>query len=324
MKGLVYTKPGGLEVLKIMEVPKPVPKDDEVLVNIKASALNIIDYERFKNLDGKMGLLPRIVNTVQGSTGKVLGCEGSGVVAQVGKDISHVKIGDEVYGRTPGIVGSGAWAEYAIMEKDHVGHKPFNLSFEEASAIPISGETALGGIRKAGIKPGQQVMIYGASGGVGQYAIQFAKALGATVTGVCSTRNQEIARSLGCDYVIDYKKEDFRKVGRKFDAIIGINGNNSMGDYKKLLKDNGVFVGIGGAKQAMKALFNTPFSKHFTFYAAPLAPVEDYLTYPKELAESGQLRPYIDKVYPIQDVSGAIRYVVTQHTKGKVVLSMDF
>ena len=324
MKGLVYTKPGGLEVLKILELTKPVPKDNEVLVNVKASSLNIIDYERFKSLDGKMGLMPRVVNIIQGSTGKVLGCECSGVVVEVGKSVTHLKKGDEVYGRTPGVAGTGAWAEYAVMNKDHVDLKPSNLSFEESAAIPISGETALGGIRKANIKTGQQVMVYGASGGVGQYAIQFAKVQGATVTGVCSTRNQDVARSLGCDYIIDYKKEDFRKVGKKFHAIIGINGCNRISDYKKLLKDDGIFVGIGDAKQAMKALFLSPFSKKITTYAAPMAPVKDYLTYPKKLAESGQLKPYIDKIYPIQDAADAIRYIVTQHTQGKVVLSMVF
>ena len=158
------------------------------------------------------------------------------------------------------------------MDKDRVFVKPQNLSFEQASAIPISFETALGALRKGNVKAGQQVMIYGSSGGVGLYAVQLAKIMGATVTGVCSTRNLELAKQMGCDYVIDYKKEDFTKVRTKFDVIIGVNGCNSMKDYKQILKPNGIFIGVGNVKQVTKALFRSFTSRNFSYFAGPMMP----------------------------------------------------
>ena len=210
------------------------------------------------------------------------------------------------------------------MDKDRVFVKPQNLSFEQASAIPISFETALGALRKGTVKAGQQVMIYGSSGGVGLYAVQLAKIMGATVTGVCSTRNLELAKQMGCDYVIDYKKEDFTKVRTKFDVIIGVNGCNSMKDYKQILKPNGIFIGVGNVKQVTKALFRSFTSRNFSYFAGPMMPQKDYLSYAKELAETGKLIPYIDKIYSVKDTKEAIRYIITSHAQGKVVVSMDF
>lgn len=324
MKGMVYTKTGGLDVLKIQEIKKPIPKDNQVLIKVKCCSLNIIDYERFKNLYGKVPLFPRLVNFIQGSVGKPLGADISGIVEEVGKNIKHVRNGDAVFGKTCGIFPAGGWAEYALVNESQVYSMPSTLSFEEASAIPTSFETALGGIRKANVQAGQQIMIYGASGGVGLFAVQIAKVYGALVTGVCSTRNLDIARQAGCDYVVDYKKEDFRSIGKTFDAIIGINGCNPIKEYKKLLNKNGIFVGIGNGKQAMKALFLSPFSKKITTYAVPIAPQKDYLAYAKEIAEKGALKPYIDNTYCIKDIKDAIHYVVTEHTHGKVAIVMDF
>ena len=322
MKGLVYKQHNGFSGLMVEEIPKPSPKEDEVLVRVKASSLNIVDYEPFRRPAGRPEFFSKMVGSLQ--NGKVLGGECSGIIEAIGKNVFHLSVGDEVYGKTPGVIGTGAWAEYAVMKSGQVERKPATLSFEEAASIPVAGEVALGGVRKAHIQPGRQVMIYWASGGVGQYAVQFAKAQGATVTGVCSTRNQELAWALGCDDVIDYKKDDFRKVGQKFDSIIGVNGCNPISHYKKLLKANGTFVCIGNGKQAMHALVLSLFSKKIKTSALPLEPIKDCLAYAQKLAEAGQLKPHIDKVYPVQEAQSAIEYVLEQHVQGKVVLRMEF
>lgn len=321
MQAMIYTKPGKTDVLQIKEIPTPAPTDDQVLVNVKSSTLNILDYERFEG--EKISLFGRLTDIFQGSVGKPLGGEISGIVTKVGKNVTHIKKGDEVYGKTLGKFPIGGWAEYALLDKSNVYQKPKNLSFEEAAVIPIAAETALGAVRRGNVKNGQEVMIYGSSGGVGQYAVQFAKAAGATVTGVCSTRNLEMAHSIGCDYVIDYKHEDFRKVGKKFDVIIGVNGNTSLREYKKLLKKDGVFIAVGGG-YIPKSVLSAPFSKHISFYGAPLMPMKDYLSYSKELAEAGKIKPFIDEIYSIKNVTEAIQYIVTEHAHGKIALSIDF
>lgn len=321
MKAMVYTKAGGLDTLKIREIPNPVPNDNQVMVKVKASSLNILDYERFER--DELSLSARLTNILQGSVGKPLGGEVSGIVVDVGKNIKHVKKGEMIYGKTLGTFPIGGWAEYALLDKGHVFHRPSNLSFEEAAVIPIAGETALGAVRRGKVKSGQQVMVYGASGGVGQYAVQLAKAVGATVTGVCSTRNIDMARSIGCDCVVDYKCEDYRQIGKTYDVIIGVNGNNPLQEYKDLLKKDGVFVAVG-AGFIPKAVLSSPFSKQITFYGAPLMPMKDYLSYIKELAEIGKVKPFIDKVYPIQNVTEAIKYVISKHAQGKVAIDINF
>ncbi|KAA8821616.1 NAD(P)-dependent alcohol dehydrogenase [Bifidobacterium vespertilionis] len=325
MKALIYTKTGDLDVLQIKEIDKPTPKDNQVLISVKACALSITDYERFKTLSSKVSFSTQIISALMGFAGSPIGAEIAGVVVEVGENITHVKVGDSVYGKTAGAFPKGGFAEYALMDKDHVCVKPQNMTFEQASAISISFETALGALRKGNVRAGQQVMIYGSSGGVGLYAVQLAKSMGANVTGVCSTRNLELAKQMGCDYVIDYKKEDFTKVQTKFDAIIGVNGCNSMKDYKRLLKPNGIFVGVGGnVKQVSKAFLLSFISRNFSYFAGPIMPQKDYLSYAKELAETGKLLPYIDKIYSVKDTKEAIRYIVSSHAQGKVVVSMDF
>lgn len=324
MKAMIYTKTGGLDVLKVQNIEKPTPNDNQVLIAVKAGALNIADYQRFESLSENVSLTNKMMNLVMGFKNAPLGAEISGTVVAVGKNITHVKVGDSVFGKTAGSFPKGGFAEYALMDKDRVYQKPENFSFEQASAVSISFETALGAVRKAKIQSGQEVMIYGSSGGVGLYAVQLAKALGANVTGVCSTRNIELAKAMGCDQIIDYKKEDFIKVGKKFDAIIGINGYNPMKSYKKLLKENGIFVGVGNAKQGFSAMFRSFTSKNFTYLAGMASLQEGYLAYAKELAEANKLVPYIDKVYSVNDTAEAIRYILTEHTQGKVVVKMDF
>lgn len=324
MKAVVYTKTGGLEVVKQQSVEMPFPNDDQVLIEVKACALNVSDYQRFQTKNGKIPFSTSLTNKMMGYIGKPLGAEISGVVVKTGKNVTHVKKGDAVFGKTAGSAPAGGIAELALMDKDRVCKKPKNFSFEEAATVSISFETALGAVRKASIKSGQKVMVYGASGGVGLYAVQLAKAAGAEVTGVCSTRNTELAKTAGCDDIIDYKKQDFTQSDTKYDVILGINGCNPMKEYKKILSDSGVFVGVGDMSQAMKALMASFTSRNFTYYAGAFTKQEDYLQYAKELAEAGKLHAYIDKVYPVNETVDAIQYLLTSHASGKVVIKTDF
>ena len=324
MKAVVYTKTGGLEVVKQQSIEMPVPGDDQVLVKVKACALNIGDYQRFQTKNGKIPISTYITNKLMGYVGKPLGAEISGIVTKIGRNVTHVKVGDAVFGKTAGTAPVGGIAEYAVMDADRVCLKPDNFSFEEAATVSISFDTALGAVRKANIKPEQNVMIYGASGGVGLYAVQLAKVAGAIVTGVCSTRNIELAKLAGCDNVVDYKKENFTKTNIKYDAIIGINGCNPMKKYKSIMKENGIFVGVGDVNQAMKALLSSFTSHNFTYYAGAFTKQPDYLQYAKELAEAGKLHTYIDKVYSANETTQAIQYLLSSHASGKVVIKMNF
>ena len=324
MKAVIYTKTGGLDVVKQQSVEPPLPGEDQVLIEVKACALNVSDYQRFQTKNGKIPFSTSLTNKMMGYIGKPLGAEISGVVVKAGKNVTHVKKGDAVFGKTVGSAPAGGLAELALMDKDRVCKKPENFSFEEAAAVSISFETALGAVRKANIKPGQKVMIYGASGGVGLYAVQLAKAVGAEVTGVCSTRNTELAKIAGCDNVIDYKKEDFAKTDTKYDVIIGVNGCNPMKKYRSIMKEDGIFVGVGDMNQAMKALMASFIFHNFTYYAGAFTKQEDYLQYAKELAEAGKLHTYIDKVYSVNETVDAIQYLLTNHASGKVVIRTDF
>ena len=324
MKAVIYTKTGGLEVIKQQSVQMPVPGDGQVLIEVKACALNIGDYQRFQTKNGKIPVSTYITNKMMGYVGKPLGAEIAGIVTKTGKNVTHVKAGDAVFGKTAGTAPVGGIAEYAVMDADRVCRKPDNFSFEEASTVSISFDTALGAVRKADIKAGQKVMVYGASGGVGLYAVQLAKVAGAEVAGVCSTRNTELAKSAGCDKVIDYKKEDFTKTDTKYDVIIGVNGCNPMKKYKSIVKKNGIFVGVGGVNQAMKAFAASFTSHNFTYYAGAFTKQPDYLEYAKELAETGKLHIYIDKVYSVNETPGAIQYLLSSHASGKVVIKIDF
>lgn len=322
MKAIIYTKAGGLDVIKQKEIETPVPNDNQVLIEVKACSLNISDYQRFETKNGKIPFSTKITNRMMGYVGKPFGAEVSGVVVKIGKNVTHVKEGDSVFGKTAGPSPVGGLAEYALMDQDRVWKKPECLSFEEASTISISFETALGAIRKAKIQPNQKVMVYGASGGVGLFAVQLAKATGAYVTGVCSTRNVDIAKAAGCDEVIDYKKQDFLLTIIKYDVILGINGCNPMKRYKTILADKGIFVGVGNVKQAMKALKASFVSRNFTYYAGAFTKQSDYLEYAYKLAKENKLHTFIDKVYPIEETKSAIDYLLTKHAQGKVVIKM--
>ena len=324
MQAMIYTATGGLETVKQQSIKTPSPNDDQVLVAVKACALNISDYQRFQTKKERIPASTYITNAMMGYVGKPLGAEIAGIVTQTGENVTHVKVGDAVFGKTAGSTPAGGIAQYALMDADRVCTMPDGFSFEEACTISISFETALGAVRKAKIAQGQHVMVYGASGGVGLYAVQLAKSAGATVTGVCSTRNVELAKLAGCDVVVDYRKEDFTATERKYDAILGINGCNPMRKYKGIMKDKGIFVGVGNVSQATKALAASFFSRNFTYYAGAFAKQPDYLRYAKELAEAGKLHAYIDKVYSASETTTAIRYLLSAHASGKVVIATDF
>ena len=324
MKAVIYTKTGGLDVVKQESIQTPLPSEDQVLVEVKACSLNIGDYQRFETKNEKIPLSTYITNKLMGYVGKPLGAEISGIVIKTGKNVTHVKVGDAVFGKSAGTAPVGGIAEYALMDADRVCLKPNNFTFEEASSVSISFDTALGAIRKANITNGQKVMIYGASGGVGLFAVQLAKVAGAEVTGVCSTRNIELAKKAGCDKIIDYKKEDFTKANIKYDAIIGVNGCNPMKKYKSILKENGIFVGVGDINQAMKSLVASFTSRNFTYYAGAFTIQKDYLEYAKQLAEAGKLHTYIDKVYSVNETTEALQYLLSSHASGKVVIRIDF
>lgn len=332
MKAIVYTEYGPPEVLKVMETKRPVPKDNQILIKVKASAVNVTDYTRFVNqLDGeKTPISVRLLDTYYlKAMGKIPGGEASGIVEEVGKNVKRFKKGDEIFGITADILN--AWAEFACADETMVYEKPSNLSFEEAAVTPTTGMTALNALRTANLKKGSEVLIYGASGGVGLFAVQLAKAMGGIVTAVCSTRNVELVRSMGADYVIDYKKEDFRHYGKKYDGIIAINGYNSIATYKKLLKDHGTYVAVGGVRQGIEGMALGPVislgsSKSFRF--APYAMIKDkgmyFLDNIKEMAENGKFKPYIDRTYPVGEVAQAIRYIIKDHAQGRVAITMDF
>lgn len=330
MKGMVLTGFGlPQDVLQLQEVVNPVPMDNQVLIKVKASGLNITDYMPFKEpLAGNEVPAPIQQMYAEGlkAIDRVFGMDLSGVVEAVGKDVQSLKPGDEVYGFTSDWLG--AWAEYACTNEGDVAKKPVNLSFEEAAVIPTVGLVALGGIRLADVKPGQNVLIHGASGGVGSFVVPLLKTFGAKVTGVCSTRNVDMVRKTGADRIIDYNKDDAAYCEDTFDCIFAINGYQSIDTYLRLLKPGGILIFIGGNDQQiaeMQQFGAEKFEgtgKRMTF--VDFNAVERELSYIAELVEAGKVTPVIDKVYPVRDVSAGIADIIENHAKGKYAITVDF
>lgn len=315
MKAMLYHNYGSPNELVLEEVSKPVPKDDEVLVKVKASSINKADAFFLK---GQPFFL-RFENGIQKpSKKKILGADIAGEVEAVGKNVKEFKMGDEVFGDISGC-GWGGFAEHVSVKENALVKKPANITFEEAAAVPMASVTALGGLQEKGqIQANQNVLIYGASGGVGTWAVQIAKSFGTHVTAVCSTRNVELIRSLGADEVIDYTKEDFSQNGKRYDLILAANGDLPLTKYKNALTSNGLYVCTGGS---MKQIFTSIIFSSKQVQGFSSKPNKKYLGVIQELLASGKIKSVIDKTYPLHELADAFRYFETGKVKGKVVIS---
>ncbi len=323
MKAIVNTQYGSPDVLQLKEIERPTPTDDEVLVKVYAVSVNSADLHLLR----ADPFLIRLSSGLFKPKNKILGSDIAGRVDVVGSNVKQFKVGDEVFGDISAC-GWGGFAEYACAREDAFALKPANLSFEEAAAVPMAAVTALQGIRHAGgIQPGQKVLINGASGGVGSFAVQLAKSSGAEVTAVCSTRNVEMARSLGADHVIDYLQEDFTKNGKQYDLILATNGDRSISDYRRALSPKGIYVQTGGSmRQMSQAMIQGPWiSKTGSQKMGNMGvakPNQNDLVILKELLEAGKVKSVIDRTYPLSEVADAIRYLEEGHARGKVVITV--
>jgi len=310
MKAVVYNKKGSPEKLVYSDIEKLSPNDNEVLIKIYAVSINATDYRSMS-----MGIIPKK---------KIFGADISGKVEAIGNNIQKFKQGDEIIGSLSDC-GFGGFAEYAVAPEKALVLKPANISFEEAAAIPLAAITALQAMRnKSNIQKGQHVLIVGSSGGVGTFAVQLAKYFGAEVTAVCSTKNLEQTRALGADFIIDYTQEDFTKSDRRYDIILAINGNYPIFAYKRILKQNGTYVMVGGAvMQVIKTLF---FGKLLALgtkkmYSLLAKSNQKDLEFVVKLAEEGKIKPIVEQCYPLNKTADAMRYVREGHVRGKVVIT---
>lgn len=322
MKAIVNETYGLPDVLQLKEVPKPTPRYDEVLVKIIAAAANAADWHLLR----PDPFLVRLEMGLFKPNKTILGGDIAGVVEAVGAGVTMFKSGDAVYGDLSGC-GMGGYAEYVSVPERYLAMKPTNLSFEQAAAIPMAGITALQGLRDAGkVQAGQKVLINGASGGVGTFAVQIAKVLGAEVTAVCSTGKVEMVRSLGADYVIDYKKEDFTLGSEKYDLIVAANGYHTLWQYRRVLRPHGIYVMIGGTNaQIFQALLLGPLLSMMgrqQFKTVVAKPNRADLDLMRALVEEGKVTPMIDRRYPLSEVAEAIRYLERGHAQGKVVINV--
>jgi NADPH:quinone reductase-like Zn-dependent oxidoreductase len=326
MKAIVYTKYGPPEVLQFKEVEKPTPMDNEVLIKVHAATVTAGDVNArgFTFVPPGFGPLPRLMFGLRKPKRTILGTELAGEIETAGKDVKLFKKGDRVFG-----IGSeifGAYAEYACRpEKGALALKPANLTFAEAAAVPFGASTALYFLRdRARLQRGQKILVNGASGGVGVYAVQIAKYYGADVTGVCSTTNVELVKSLGADKVIDYTKEDFTKSGETYDIILDtVVGKTSFSRCKSSLKQNGLHLAVaGGLKEAAQMLWTSITGGKKVIFGSPVERQKD-LNFIKELIEAGTIKPVIDRRYPLEQTAEAHRYVDQGHKKGSVIITVE-
>lgn len=324
MKAIVCTKYGSPGVLQLREVAKPSPMEDEVLIKIHAASINARDWRMMRANPFFIRLMPGGFLQPQN---KVLGGDVAGRVEAVGRYVKQFKPGDEVFGYLPSATGRGTFAEYVCANENAITLKPANLTFEQAAAVPVAALTALQGLRdKGNIQPGQKVLINGASGGVGTFAVQIAKAFGAEVTAVCSTRNLEMAHSIGADHVIDYTKEDFTRTGERYDLILAVNGYHPLPNYLRALNPEGIYVVAGGSmiQLVQAALLGRPNSKTGNQKTCVVSLVQNQrdLFLMKELLESGKVVPVIDGCYPLEKTAEALWYFEQERPRGKVVITV--
>ena len=323
MKAIVHTQYGPPDVLQFKDVEKPVPGDGEILIKIHAASVNTLDLA----LTG-----PLLARIITGGLFKPkdqrLGADLAGQVEAVGSNVTQFQPGDKVFGK-----GVGTFAEYVCVREDAVVLKPKPLSFEEAASVPVAALTALQGLRDKGqIQPGQKVLIHGATGGVGSFAVQIAKAFGAEVTAVCSTRNVDMVRSLGADHVIDYTQEDCTRNGKQYDLILAVNGYHSIFAFRRALSDTGRYVLVGGSKNhiyqaLLQAILLGPLlsrtgKQKMGFMGIAKINQKD-LMYVKELLEAGKIVPVIESRYPLRETSEALSYLEEGHARAKVVITME-
>jgi NADPH:quinone reductase-like Zn-dependent oxidoreductase len=321
MRAIIYTEYGSPDVIQFTEVAKPTPKDNEVLIKIRAASLNALDWRLMR---GKPVFIRPMIGGLRKPKNTRPGVDVAGHVEVVGRNITEFKTGDEVFG-----VCKGACAEYGCTIEDKLALKPANISFEEAAAVPVAATTALQGLRDKGfIQEGQKVLVDGASGGVGTFAVQIAKAFGAEVTAVCSTSKMDTARSIGADHCIDYTLEDFTLSRQRYDLIIAANAHHSIFDYRPALAQNGIYVmaGGGGVVEILQGMLLGPLlsligSKKMRFFIAKINRKD--LVILKDLLAARKVVPVIDRRYPLSEAAEAFRYLEKGHAKGKVVITVE-
>jgi NADPH:quinone reductase-like Zn-dependent oxidoreductase len=321
MKAIVRTQYGPPDGLQFKEVATPAPANHEVLIALYAASVNPLDLFSMRGAP-LIGRIPGLRRPKH----QILGCDIAGRVEAVGREVKQFQPGDEVFG-VSGFAGGG-FAEYVCAPEEKLAPKPANLSFEDAAAVPVAAITALQGLRDKGrIERGHKVLIDGASGGVGTFAVQIAKAFGAEVTAVCSTRNVDTARSIGADHVIDYTREDFTKNGLRYDLIMGANAYHSIFDYRRALSQHGIYVLVGGGLvrilqgMLLGPLLSLMRSKKTCFFVANINRTD--LMVLKDLLEAGKMVAVIDRRYPLSDVAEALRYLEEGHARGKVVITVE-
>ena len=327
MKAIVYCD-YGLGNLKLENVEKPVPNDDQILIRVRATSVNPYDWHFIEGTPKIM----RLGVGLRKPKDTRLGVDYAGTVEAVGKNVTQFKPGDEVFGGR-----GGAFAEYVCVRQDRlVATKPANITFDQAGSADIAGVTALQAVRDKGkVQSGQKVLINGASGGVGTFAVQIAKSYGADVTGVCSTRNVDLVRSLGADHVIDYTKEDFTKGDQKYDVILDNVANHSISEYRRVLTPKGKYIMIGGGSgakdwQGLFGMMTRPFKamllKPFVSQEMGMMltdPKQNDLVVLADLMQSGKVKPVIDRTYTLEQLPDAVRYVEEGHARGKVVITVE-
>jgi len=323
MKGIVYVRYGSPDCLELMDLEAPAPRAGEVLVRVHAASANALDYRRFE----KQSALGRLMDErLARAVGKVLGADIAGTVQAVGPGVETLSVGDEVFGVAADL--RGGFAELARARERELARKPSSLSFTEAAAVPTAAVTALQCLRDhARLRAGQEVLVHGASGGVGTFAVQLARAFGAEVTAVCSSPNGDAVRALGAKRVVDYTREDFAAGPTRYDLIVGVNGNRSLLEYRRALAPGGAYVGLGGSiRQIMQAMLLGPLlslfgGKRLRFMGVAKVSADD-LRQLGELLATGKLTPVIDRTVPLAETREAIRYLTAGHARGKVVIDM--